>query len=145
MPLLIDCSNCHTALRLPPEATSIRCAICHAITHVAPPRSLPAPQFYSNNYHSSPHHHPPDSYAGYSGSVPWARAPPSAQGRKKAVICGISYKGTKYELKGCLNDAKCMKYLLVNRFGFIESSILLLTGGSLRLSFVLIIILGYIF
>jgi Caspase domain len=46
------------------------------------------------------------------------------------VICGISYKGTEYELKGCLNDANCMKYLLVNRFGFPESSILMLTGGS---------------
>lgn len=40
---------------------------------------------------------------------------------------GISYRNTKNELKGCINDAKCMKFMLINRFKFPESSILLLT------------------
>ncbi|KAL0321728.1 UNVERIFIED_CONTAM: Metacaspase-1, partial [Sesamum calycinum] len=53
--------------------------------------------------------------------------PPSAHGRKKAVIVGISYKFSRHELKGCINDAKCMKYMLINRFKFPESSILMLT------------------
>ncbi|KAF3325095.1 metacaspase-1-like isoform X1 [Carex littledalei] len=127
MQKVIDCSNCHTTLHFPPGAISIRCAICRAITHVAAPRSIPAPQFYYNNNHSISHHLHPYAPAPYSGSVPWAPAPPSAQGSKKAVICGISYKGSEYELKGCLNDAKCMKYMLVNRFHFPESSILMLT------------------
>ncbi|KAJ4783911.1 Metacaspase-1 [Rhynchospora pubera] len=129
MQMLIDCSNCRRTLNLPPGATTIRCAICHAITHVAESRSIPAPHFYYNNInHSTPQHLPPSSHcAPYSGSVPWAPAPPNPQGRKKAVICGISYKGSQFELKGCLNDAKCMKYLLMNRFGFPEQSILMLT------------------
>lgn len=43
------------------------------------------------------------------------------------MICGVSYKNTRHELKGCINDARCMKYMLVNRFKFPESSILMLT------------------
>lgn len=52
----------------------------------------------------------------------------NAQGSKRAVICGISYRGTPIELKGCLNDAKCMSYLLMSKFHFPESAILVLTG-----------------
>lgn len=54
--------------------------------------------------------------------------PTNAQGAKRAVIVGISYQGTALELKGCLNDAKCMRYLLTSKFHFPESAILLLTG-----------------
>lgn len=43
------------------------------------------------------------------------------------MICGISYKNSRHELKGCINDANCMKYLLINKFKFPESSILMLT------------------
>nr|XP_043615114.1 metacaspase-1-like [Erigeron canadensis] len=142
MLMLVDCSNCRTPLQLPPGATSIRCALCQAITRVADPRSLPPPPV-------SPHHHYPPT--GSSGSFNAHYAPPPAQqppppvynhmpsfgqtpavvpsvnGRKRAVICGISYKRTKHELKGCINDAKCMKYLLTNKFKFPESSILMLT------------------
>lgn len=58
--------------------------------------------------------------------------PTHAQGAKRAVIVGISYQGTALELKGCLNDAKCMRYLLTSKFHFPESSILLLTGKMPR-------------
>lgn len=48
---------------------------------------------------------------------------------KKAVICGVSYKGIESdELEGCINDAKCMKYLLITKFKFKDSNILMLTG-----------------
>ncbi|KAI3679908.1 hypothetical protein L2E82_50888 [Cichorium intybus] len=54
-------------------------------------------------------------------------SPPSRHGRKRAVIVGVSYKNTSHELKGCINDAKCMKYLLINKFQFPEPSIYMLT------------------
>ncbi|XP_076950479.1 metacaspase-1-like [Bidens hawaiensis] len=103
MMTLVNCSNCHTPLQLPPGARSIKCSICQTqtITHLAPPQP-------SLCKHA-------------------ALGPPPAHGRKKAVIVGISYKSTPYELKGCINDAKCMKYLLVNKFKFPVSSILMLT------------------
>jgi hypothetical protein len=56
--------------------------------------------------------------------------PPAVHGTKRAVICGVSYKNTKNELKGSINDVVCMKHLLVNRFNFPESSIIVLTGKN---------------
>lgn len=46
------------------------------------------------------------------------------------MIVGISYRNTRNELKGCINDAKCMKYMLVNRFKFPESSVIMLTDEA---------------
>ncbi|XP_021905469.1 metacaspase-1-like [Carica papaya] len=118
MLMLVDCSNCRTPLQLPPGARSIRCSICHAVTQVAEPhRSSRSPHSAAFNQHA-PHH-------------PLQHAPPGplppAHGSKRAVICGVSYKNTRYELKGCINDVKCMKYLLINRFNFPESSIQMLS------------------
>ncbi|XP_075650456.1 metacaspase-1-like [Castanea sativa] len=127
--LLVDCSNCRRALELPPGAHSIRCAICHAVTRIAGPRNLqPPPQgFYSSTHQHQPHHPPPPAFTAPSPYNHAPRGPPPAvHGRKRAVICGISYKNSRHELKGCINDAKCMKYLLVNKFNFPESSILML-------------------
>uniref|UniRef100_A0A452ZFH0 Peptidase C14 caspase domain-containing protein n=1 Tax=Aegilops tauschii subsp. strangulata TaxID=200361 RepID=A0A452ZFH0_AEGTS len=39
-------------------------------------------------------------------------------GRKRAVLVGINYAGTKAELKGCHNDVARMRRCLVDRFGF---------------------------
>ncbi|EFJ11817.1 hypothetical protein SELMODRAFT_125416 [Selaginella moellendorffii] len=113
--MLVNCSNCRTPLQLPAGAKAIRCALCHAVTHIAEPRNVP-PSPYSNGA-------PPANPLQYSPSVP------SAHGSKRALIVGISYKYSRYQLKGCINDAKCMKFLLMNKFQFPESSILMLTGN----------------
>ncbi|CAL5340378.1 unnamed protein product [Camellia sinensis] len=122
--MLVNCSHCHTPLQLPPGARSIRCAICQAITHLADPRTIPPPpssEFPPPSELPSPP--PPPSPYNHAPPGP----PPSAHGRKKAVICGISYKYSRHELKGCINDAKCMKFLLINKFQFPEASVLMLT------------------
>ncbi|CAN6461191.1 unnamed protein product [Victoria cruziana] len=121
MMMLVNCSHCRTPLQLPANARSIRCAICNAVTHIADPRSLPPPT--PSSWSAAP---PPPPAATY-GPSHYAPAPPSSHGRKKAVICGISYRNSRHELKGCINDAKCMKYLLINKFHFPESSIIMLT------------------
>ncbi|KZV34900.1 metacaspase-1 [Dorcoceras hygrometricum] len=126
MLMLVDCSNCRTALQLPPGAATIRCAVCKSITRVGEPRPNPPPQPYlptpSSSLNGYNGHNPQYSYGPRPG-------PSSTAGhlRKKAVIVGISYRYSRHELKGTINDAKCMKYLLVNRFKFPESSILMLT------------------
>lgn len=114
--MLVNCSGCRTPLQLPPGARSIRCAVCQAITQIADPRAVAPP---------SSHHAGPPAPSPYSHAPPGP--PPSTHGRKKAVICGISYKHSRHELKGCINDAKCMRYMLINKFHFPSDSILMLT------------------
>ncbi|KAF8412487.1 hypothetical protein HHK36_000452 [Tetracentron sinense] len=123
--MLVNCSNCRTPLQIPPGAPSIRCAICQAITQIADPRNIPPS--HSNNYQTAPHLPPPAPAPAPAASAP-SRPPPGAHGRKKAVICGISYRYSRHELKGCINDAKCMRFFLINRFHFPEASIIMLTG-----------------
>ncbi|KAK6155970.1 hypothetical protein DH2020_010218 [Rehmannia glutinosa] len=131
MLMLVNCSNCRTPLQLPPGATSIRCAICQAITRVADPRTgppvppAPYPPTTSSSYNGHNNYYPPAAPSPYNHAP--SGPPPPAHGRKKAVIVGISYRNTRHELKGCINDAKCMKFMLINRFKFPESSILMLT------------------
>ncbi|CAI9774049.1 unnamed protein product [Fraxinus pennsylvanica] len=134
--MLVDCSQCRTPLQLPHGAKSIRCAICHAITLIGEPRNapptppppyFPPPTTYSSNnynYYAPP---PPPIPAPLQYNHAPPSQPPSAYGRKKAVIIGIAYKNSRNALKGCINDAKCMKFMLVNRFKFPETSILMLT------------------
>ncbi|KAL6905357.1 hypothetical protein ACP4OV_002958 [Aristida adscensionis] len=112
MMMLIDCSGCRTPLQLPQGAPCVRCAICGAVTHVGAP---PAP---------APGHADPGRGAVQPG---WGPPPPPAHGRKRAVVCGISYRYSRHELKGCINDAKCMRHLLMTRFNFPDDSIIMLT------------------
>ncbi|XP_075487681.1 metacaspase-1-like [Primulina tabacum] len=118
--MLVNCSHCRTPLQLPHGARSIRCAICQAVTQMGDPRNAPPPP-----HHAPMTRGPPPPPSPYNHAPP--NPPPNPHGRKKAVIVGISYRFSRHELKGCLNDAKCMKYLLINKFQFPESSILMLT------------------
>lgn len=63
-----------------------------------------------------------------SFQVPPLVQPPPVYGPKRAVICGISYKDHQKSLKGSINDAWSMRYLLVERLGFPSASVLVLTG-----------------
>lgn len=123
MMMLVNCSGCRTPLQLPSGASSIRCVVCQAITHIADPRAAPPP------HHPSPRSHAPPGQL--PAPSPYSHAPPgppaSVHGRKKAVIVGISYKYSRHELKGCINDAKCMRFLLINKFQFPSESIIMLT------------------
>ena len=68
----------------------------------------------------APHQRPPQPRPPLS--------PVSVHGRKRALLCGVNYHGKSYKLKGSINDVKCMRYLLVEKLGFPNDSILMLTG-----------------
>ncbi|KFK29002.1 hypothetical protein AALP_AA7G076600 [Arabis alpina] len=144
MLLLVDCSRCRTPLHLPPGATQIRCAVCHDFTLIAPEPRLHShapvsPLPFPNSSHVSPGPSPflypppaPSPFI-YPPATPSpfnhtpSGPPPPVHGPKRAVIVGVTYKNSKDELKGCINDAKCMKFMLMKHFHFPESSILMLT------------------
>ncbi|PSC73732.1 metacaspase-1 isoform X2 isoform B [Micractinium conductrix] len=66
--------------------------------------------------------------AQHAPSAPAPGMPPAGgSGRKKAFIVGINYFGTSAQLRGCINDAKCMEYLLKTKFGFKQENILMMT------------------
>lgn len=50
---------------------------------------------------------------------------------KRAFLVGINYKGSKYELNGCINDVIATKDLLVRIYGYQESNILIITDDTL--------------
>lgn len=106
--------------RYPPESSPSPNARRPPITPGSKKSAISLPtqgvQLYRHNSSSNPLQYSPKSF--------------NAQGSKRAVICGISYRGTPIELKGCLNDAKCMSYLLTSKFHFPESAILVLTGST---------------
>ncbi|XP_010555594.1 PREDICTED: metacaspase-2 [Tarenaya hassleriana] len=130
--MLVDCSHCRTPLHLPRGATRIRCSLCHAFTLVAPhPRGFHEPPSPFPPHAPPPHVSPFTPHAPDPAVSPFNHAPPgpppAAHGNKRAVIVGVTYKNTESELKGCINDAKCMKFMLMRRFSFPESCILMLT------------------
>ncbi|KAL1201197.1 Metacaspase-2 [Cardamine amara subsp. amara] len=134
MLLLVDCSSCRTPLQLPAGATRIRCSVCRAFTLIAPdppPHShapashLPFPSSSSVIPTPTSFINPPSAPSPFNHAPPGP--PPPVHGPKRAVIVGVSYKNTKAELKGCINDAQCMKFMLMKRFQFPESCILMLT------------------
>jgi hypothetical protein len=57
-------------------------------------------------------------------------------GSKRALLVGVSYTGTKHELRGTVNDVKEMRSLLCDRFGFPSACILELTGKLIRLAWI---------
>ncbi|KIZ07638.1 Metacaspase-2 [Monoraphidium neglectum] len=97
----------------------------------APPQVYQQQQAPQQQYHPGFGQAPPQPSApqyqaptAYSPNPPQQQAP--VQGRKKAVLVGISYVGTRAHLRGTLNDVECIKYCLINRFGFPESQIVVL-------------------
>ncbi|GKV35400.1 hypothetical protein SLEP1_g43670 [Rubroshorea leprosula] len=129
------CSGCQTILLIPPEAQTIRCAVCQSISTVRPydhrwnqiHNAFGAVNRvrYRTSYPTSG-----TICSANSGDVPPPRpvlSLPSTYGKKRALLCGLNYRGKSYGLKGGINDVKCMKYLLTQTLGFPSDSILMLT------------------
>lgn len=52
---------------------------------------------------------------------------PQVHGKKRAVLCGVTYNGHKKKLEASVGNVKSMQQLLVNKLGFPSASILILT------------------
>ena len=49
---------------------------------------------------------------------------------KRAFLVGINYRGSEYELGGCINDVIMMKEVLINHYNYKEENILLLSDDT---------------
>ncbi|KAM0878512.1 hypothetical protein ACQ4PT_034834 [Festuca glaucescens] len=102
----VRCRECSTNLTAAPGARAVHCMQCNCGTRV--PGSgrqvvvVPPPR-----------HNP-----GFG----------VCRSKKRAVLIGIKYTGRRAsELRGPINDVKCMKHLLTTRFGFPSEGIIILT------------------
>jgi len=57
-------------------------------------------------------------------------APPTISGRRKGLLVGILYQGTRGALKGCYNDVKAMQQLLTKTYGWDASSLRILSDST---------------
>lgn len=53
-------------------------------------------------------------------------------GRRKALLIGINYFGTSYELKGCINDVHSIKNFLMETYGFPSEGIVMMTDNQIN-------------
>ena len=132
------CIRCGTQLLVPIEAQTVKCPVCEGITQLRPNNNFSNPIIITS--YSLPAGG--GSGSGYSYypqqaamAIPRPRprpgtvlVPRSPYGRKRAVVCGVSYLGQKCNVKGSVNDVNCMRYFLVEKMGFPIDSILVLTG-----------------
>lgn len=58
-----------------------------------------------------------------SSSIRTFQTPPKG---KRALLCGVSYKNSKYKLKGTSQDVINMQHLLAQKFGFPDDAFLIL-------------------
>ena len=132
-----------------PQKPSIQCSVCHGITRVqSNDRWVQVQDSISHTANrfkdlvntvvaGSVNSYPAwnAQVYGYYPQLPPPRPspplmPPNPHGRKRALLCGISYYGRSYKLKGSVNDVRCMRYFLVEKMGFPNESILILTGTN---------------
>ncbi|KAL8536175.1 hypothetical protein ACS0TY_011714 [Phlomoides rotata] len=141
------CSYCGVKITVPLYTHAVQCAVCQNITRVHPSDPLSqahnsicstASRFRdllntaSTNINTIVSNYSGTGSSGFGYHSQQARLSPSvipvsAHGKKRAVLCGVSYYGQRYRLNGTVNDVKCMKFFLIQKVGFPSDSILVLT------------------
>ena len=105
----IRCKYCRASLSVIPGERAIQCAHCNCVTRIRRADRIPLPVMGPL-------------------TAPFQRA----RGKKRAVLVGITYAGMRRgcggELRGPINDVKCMRNLLCQRFGFPAECVIMLTG-----------------
>ncbi|EEB05137.2 metacaspase Pca1 [Schizosaccharomyces japonicus yFS275] len=96
----------------------------------APP-SAPPPNTASNSYGNTAYQGPslppsnPISYSAEGQGHNYQYS--TCQGKRKALLIGINYKGTNSQLNGCINDVHSMSQLLIQRYGYKEDDMVIMT------------------
>ncbi|WVZ57148.1 hypothetical protein U9M48_007572 [Paspalum notatum var. saurae] len=112
----VRCKYCSAYLTATPGERAIQCTQCYGVTRVRRCARLPLPALPR-----------PAAPVGIG-------FPPCGRGKKRAVLIGITYasvrRGCGGELRGPINDVKCMRHLLCHRFGFPGDCILMLTDDQ---------------
>ena len=71
---------------------------------------------------------PPSQISGYD--VPSEVSTFTPSGRKKALLIGIAYEGSREPLRGCIRDVEYMTHLLRTKFSFQDEDFLVMTDKT---------------
>ncbi|KAL2476892.1 Metacaspase-1 [Forsythia ovata] len=107
------CSKCGVTLLVPLEERTIYCPVCRGIIICKTRATPPGPVVIYRVWPSQ--------------ISPQLNPPTPAHGRKRAVLCGITYQGHENSIEGSINDVSLMVNLLNKKLGFPRSSIRVLT------------------
>ncbi|XAR53461.1 hypothetical protein NMG60_11022024 [Bertholletia excelsa] len=129
----IKCPNCHQDALLQPGATRQSCNRCRkhenqGVDDSCFPKGCLQP--FLNMCSSSA---TSGSEATSQRIVDWPNPiypPSSGHQPKKALICGVSYIGQKFRLKGTINDVRQMTSLLIGKYKFPAQAICVLTEND---------------
>ncbi|KAI3810300.1 hypothetical protein L1987_19912 [Smallanthus sonchifolius] len=113
------------------------CAVCQTVNlfnqKIKAPVLFRVGQFISaatNQYHQDLQRQTSIASAPQSPQFPGSRIHqqlPQNRGRKRAVLWGITYNGHRKKLEASVHNVRSMQQLLVNKLGFPNASILILT------------------
>ncbi|KAM3377546.1 hypothetical protein P3S68_009959 [Capsicum galapagoense] len=136
------CKWCVMIMAAPIGAQTISCPRCQYVTQLQPPRNNGFANFPPPNNDMRPPEFPPyparprsannfqpQQFNNLPPQINNIR-PPAVHGRKRAVLCGINYRGHPKSLKGSINDVLSMRYFLVEKLGFPYASVIVLTVQS---------------
>ncbi|OLL26047.1 Metacaspase-1A, partial [Neolecta irregularis DAH-3] len=95
----------------------------------------PPPDYHHNAYVEGNSNAPPipptsNQYMNYPNGQQYHFQYSNCTGRRKALLIGINYFGTKEELKGCINDVLNMSKFLSERYNYKEEDMVILRDDS---------------
>lgn len=91
-----------------------------------PPRNYPQ----QNENYERPRQAPPSAPQSFGQNTGLTFQYSNCQGRKKALLIGINYFGSKSELRGCINDVKNVSNFLVQNWGYKWEDMVILTDDQ---------------
>ncbi|KAK6465838.1 caspase domain-containing protein [Scheffersomyces coipomensis] len=93
-----------------------------------PPPGAPPPRNYDRG--QAGYGAPPTAPQSFGQNTHFTYQYSNCSGRKKALLVGCNYFGTKNELRGCINDVKNMSNFLVQRWGYKWEDMVILTDDQ---------------
>jgi len=105
-PQAMRCSNCGQVFGIPSGHMQVRCPKCNMVNAVPQQQHAKVPL----RLHDQP--------TGLKQADSCGQPGPRVSGRKRSLLVGINYFGTRAELQGCINDVHRMSRLLSQMYGF---------------------------
>ncbi|QBM88042.1 Caspase domain-containing protein [Metschnikowia aff. pulcherrima] len=96
----------------------------------APNGSYDSSGHYTGNAYQAPMGAPPTAPQSFGQNSNMTFQYSNCTGKKKALLIGINYYGTKNELRGCVNDVKNMSRFLNQYYGYLYDDMVILTDDQ---------------